>query len=235
VPQLPQVAVLGLDLTGAVALAALIDAGLDATGVGPLDPPAGVFLAGRALVDRWVDSRKAPTADEPVDGAPADFRPVIRHARAADGTPTGFEIIVDGGSLGRWDALVVTPPALAAAGEVIAADTSWYGGVFHPRSVGVHLVGGFRDDIPQADVLAQTLASDLIWARASWVAEYLRGRYLPPPEQEMLDHPELRRTGLFRSGERGYRRALERELRAGRARAAAAGYPLPIPAVSPAR
>jgi hypothetical protein len=56
----------------------------------------------------------------------------------------------------------------------------------------------------------------------------------------MLDRPELRHRGVHGLGLRGRTgrglvRPLERELRAGRSRAAAAGYPLPLPAAAQPR
>ncbi|MBL7502280.1 hypothetical protein I6A84_06665 [Frankia sp. CNm7] len=258
-PQLPRVAVLSPDLTGATALAALVDAGLDATFVGRPTAAAGVLLAKRALTGRWLaevaDEGEEPVPPRQVDEVPADFRPLVTHADAPDGSRRGFGISLAGQALGSWDALVVTAPTVWAATPLITTAAPWYGGVFHSRTDGVFLVGSPkgvpapdggspgrdpRDPPPgppadrRGDTLTAVLAHELIWAQASWIGEYLRGRYLPPARQAMLDHPRLRGTGLRRWGDGGYLRALDRELRAGRARAAAAGYPLPLPAAQPA-
>ncbi|OHV54215.1 hypothetical protein BCD48_08940 [Pseudofrankia sp. BMG5.36] len=249
---------LGADLTGAVALTALIDGGIDAVYVGSPTPAAGVLLAERALASRRVGGRDDDLGESaprtPVDEATADLLPVVSRVGTEDDPGRGFEISIDGRPLGSWDAIVVTVTTVAAVAGVIGVDAPWYGGVFHPRADGVYLVGslegagaaltepgdastrhtGQDDEMPPS-----SLGQQLAWAQASWVGEHLRGRYLLPAYLAMLDHPGLRRVGLRRRGIGGYLRALERELRAGRARAAAAGYPLPLPAstaaASPAR
>ncbi|MBL7492687.1 hypothetical protein I6A60_17705 [Frankia sp. AgB1.9] len=262
-PQLPHVAVLGPDLAGATALVTLVDAGLDATGVGGrLTRPAAELLAAYALTDRWIfpagttepddvtgglmggggppagagpgaGADPAVGADATVGGDPAvGGDPVLTVTRAGSGTGPGrgFAISVGGRPAGRWDAVVVTARDLAAAAGVLAA-APWYGGVFHPVADGVFLLG-----VPDSgQVVRPDGERDLAVtkAQAGWVGEYLRGRYRLPADQAMLDHPGLRRTGL-RRGAAGYLRALDRELRAGRSRAAAAGYPLPLPAAEPA-
>ncbi|OHV37405.1 MULTISPECIES: hypothetical protein [Pseudofrankia] len=258
-PQLPRVAVLGPDLTGAVGLAALVDGGIDATYLGAPTPAAEELLSRRALTARRV-AGPDDHGDEPVSpSAPseggADFAPVVSRAGAREDPRRGFQISLDGRSLGSWDAVVVTAATVAAVRTVIGVDDPWYGGVFHPRADGVYLIGGSGGGGvagaaaggpagPRPAGEAGELAEEdeapasgpggrLVWAQASWVGEYLRGRYLLPAYQAMLDHPGLRRVGLRRRGTCGYLRALERELRAGRARAAAAGYPLPIPAAGP--
>ncbi|ONH33837.1 hypothetical protein BL253_00530 [Pseudofrankia asymbiotica] len=244
---------LGADLTGAVGLAALIDGGIDAVYVGSPTPAAGALLAERSLASRRVGGRDddlgEPAPRTPEDEATAGVLPVVSRVGTRDEPGRGFEISVDGRSLGSWDAVVVTGSTVAAVATVIGVDVPWYGGVFHPRADGVYLVGSLGgtgaaltepagaptrraaedDETPGPDPGRQ-----LAWAQASWVGEHLRGRYLLPAYQAMLDHPGLRRVGLRRRGLGGYRRALDRELRAGRARAAAAGYPLPLPAAAAA-
>jgi hypothetical protein len=257
VPQLPHVAVLGPDLAGATALVALVDAGLDATGVGGrLTRPAAELLAAHALTDRWIfpagttdlddvtgglaggggtpDGGGPPTGTDPVVGTdpPVGGDPVLAVTRAGIGTGPGrgFAISIGGRPAGHWDAIVVTARDLGVAAGVLTA-APWYGGVFHPVADGVFLLG-----VPDSgQVVRPDGERDLAVtkAQAGWVGEYLRGRYRLPADQAMLDHPGLRRTGL-RRGAAGYLRALDHELRAGRARAAAAAYPLPLPAAEPA-
>ncbi len=86
-------------------------------------------------------------------------------------------------------------------------------------------------------------------AQARWLGEYLRGRYLLPPRSVMLAATGA--AGASRSpvgGPRGrwsrprhrggvdaYLRWLAAEVRRGRARAAAARYPLPVPSLLTAR
>ena len=259
-PQLPRVAVLDPDLVGAVTLAALVDGGLDATCLGSPTPAAAALLARRGLTGHRV-SRDGDTATATVaatataagraaGGASPEGTPVISRAAAAGGPARGFTVSIAGRPVGNWDAVVVSSATVTAVTAVIGAGSPWFGGVFHPRADGVYLVGtpgGAADDeTSPADVPAQRhadaaddapgadLDDPLVWAQGSWVGEYLRGRYLLPTYQAMLDRPGLRRGGLRRRGAAGYLRALERELRAGRARAAAAGYPLPLPAHSTA-
>ncbi len=223
---------LGPGLAGATALVALVDAGLDATGVGGRPTPAAAeLLAAHALMERWIPPAVRDATDT-AGGPAAGGAPALTVARVGDasGARGGFEVSIDGQPAGRWDALVVTARDLAAAAGVLTA-APWYGGVFHPVAGGVFLLG-----VPDS---GQVVRPDgerdlaLTRAQAGWVGEYLRGRYRLPTGEAMLDRPSLRRTGV-RRGAAGYLRALDRELRAGRARAAAAGYPLPLPAAAPA-
>lgn len=218
---------LGSDLAGATALVTLVDAGLDATGVGGRPTrEAADLLAAYALTDRWLVPAGAP------GDATGGVDPVLTVTRGAGETEPegGFQISVGGEPVGRWDAVVVTARGLAAVAGVLDA-VPWFGAVFHPVAGGVFLLG-----VPDSgQVVRPDSERDLTVtkAQAGWVGEYLRGRYRLPAGQTMLDHPGLRRTGV-RRGAAGYLRALDRELRAGRARAAAAGYPLPLPAARPA-
>jgi hypothetical protein len=232
VPQLPRVAVLGPDLAGAAALVAFVDAGLDATGVGGEPPPAAAaVLAAHALTDRWLVG--AGRADGAGRTAGDGSTPTI--TRAAGAPVPAFAIRIGGELVGRWDAVVVTAPALAPSGGAGGPDAPRFGGVFHSVADGVYVVGAPDEPAPPPGPPDPTLAR----AQAGWVAEYLRGRYRLPAYQAMAARPSLRRPGLWRGagrrhgGAAGYVRALERELRAGRARAAAAGYPLPLPAAPP--
>ncbi|MBX6388931.1 MAG: hypothetical protein IRZ08_08015 [Frankia sp.] len=258
-PQLPRVAVLGPDLAGAIALAALVDCGLDATGIGGEPTPrAAALLSGNALTARWLAGpelaaaavRLVPPPDAPAVaggtdqiGGPAPAseagggggggmaagggearEPTIglRRVEPEQGTHQGFEVLVSGRPVGVFDAVVVTGSAASAASELAGSAIPWFGGVFHPRADGVYLVGWLPDGSAAEPEVAE--------AQASWVGEYLRGRYLLPSYHEMASRPALRRLPFGRQRGRGYLRALERERRAGRARATAAGYPLPLPA-----
>jgi hypothetical protein len=247
VPQLPRVAVLDPTLTGAVALRELVDGGLDVTGIGQPTEAALDVLRASALTRHWIAGSAAtravpprPWADVPEAGAGAalpagdglaGYHPVVTRAGNDAGPGQGFAVSLDGDALGCWDALVVTPQTAAVVAGVIATGGPWFGGVFHPRSAGVFVVGGEPGSASQ---------HPLVELRARWVGEYLRGRYQLPAYQAMLDRPELRHRGLRGRGPRGRTgrglvRALERELRAGRSRAAAAGYPLPLPAAAQPR
>jgi hypothetical protein len=76
---------------------------------------------------------------------------------------------------------------------------------------------------------AGPVAARIAWEQARWIGEYLRGRYLLPPRSAMLTGLGPRRRTTPGGGAQAYLTALERERHAGRARAAAAGYPLPVP------
>jgi hypothetical protein len=206
VPQLPRVAVIGGDLAGAVALAQLVDGGLTvaafAVTAGPVDPAAAAYLADRGLTDRLIR----------LETGGLDIRP-------SDGARRPFQIWGDGASRGIWDVVVLTPAAADASGPdgLPAAAGHCYGGVFHPDVEGVYRVGAGRPAV--------------VAAQARWIGEYLRGRYLLPARSAMIAHPGLRRYGPRPWAGRRYPARLEGELRRGRARAARAGYPLPVPAV----
>jgi len=231
--------VLGPDLAGAVALVALLDAGLDAHGVGgPLTPAAAALLTTHGRGGRWLTGPDTTagtdtTASAEVVAGSGSGTTTLTVARAAGGAQPeqGFEISLGGRRLGHWDAVVVTARGLVAVAGVVPAAAPWYGGVFHPVADRVYILG-----VPDTGQVAppdgeRELA--FVRAQAGWVAEYLRGRYQLPAYQIMISQPGLRRVGLSRRGAGAYLRALERELRAGRARAAAAGYPLPLPGMSP--
>ncbi len=108
-----------------------------------------------------------------------------------------------------------------------------------PGSTGTADATGSTDapDSPDAVRLAE--------AQARWLGEYLRGRYLLPPRSAMLTAAgaagplrsladDLRDRWLrphHGSAVDAYLRWLEAEVRHGRARAAAGGYPLPVPSL----
>ncbi|WP_131784914.1 hypothetical protein [Protofrankia symbiont of Coriaria ruscifolia] len=98
------------------------------------------------------------------------------------------------------------------------------------------------------DAAGSTDAVRLAEAQARWLGEYLRGRYLLPPRSAMLTAAstprplrslrsladDLRNRRLrphHRSDVDAYLRWLGAEVRQGRARAAAGGYPLPVPSL----
>ena len=171
-----------------------------------------------------VDSRPASVAA--ATGDPARLR-IARTGDAATAAH-GFTISIGGGTIGHWDAVVVAPAGRSAAADLIGAEVPRFGGVFHPVTDGVYLVGAPADGAtePATDVV-------LAKAQAGWIGEYLRGRYALPAHQAMVSRPGPGRGPRARTGD-GYLRAVGRELRAGRARAAAAGYPMPMPAARPA-
>jgi hypothetical protein len=225
VPQLPRVAVIGGDLAGAVALAELVDGGLTAAAFAavtdPADPadPAATYLAARGLGDRLI---RAETGG-------LDIRP-------CDGARRPFQIWVDGAPRGGWDAVVLTPaaPDVSLPDGSVAAAGDRYGGVFHPDVEGVYRVGAGRPagvgPRPGPAIAAVPAVPAVVAAQARWIGEYLRGRYLLPARSAMVAHPALRRYGPRLWAGRRYLARLEGELRRGRARAAQAGYPLPVPA-----
>jgi hypothetical protein len=272
--QLPRVAVVGTGLSSVLALAALVDGGLDAQGVcsADLEPNAVDVLSTRGL-----------------EGRLRRVEAVARFAWLGGGDGGGpFEIVSGGERIGRFDAVVVANSGMAADPDGVGSPSSGsaksraatqtikrrsdeindltrvrtpgpvgragrFGGVFDPDSDGVYLIGGAgpvggrvhgrstgssaaaeRDTVAVRGIAAErdTVAvRELAWAQGSWVGEYLRGRYQLPPRSVMLAHPGLprRRFGWERPGIDGYLARLGRELRRGRARAAAAGYPLPLP------
>ncbi|WP_131769561.1 hypothetical protein [Candidatus Protofrankia californiensis] len=95
------------------------------------------------------------------------------------------------------------------------------------------------------DAAGSTDAVRLAEAQARWLGEYLRGRYLLPLRSAMLTAAstprplrsladDLRNRRLrphHRSDVDAYLRWLGAEVRQGRARAAAGGYPLPVPSL----
>jgi hypothetical protein len=219
VVQLPRVVVLDPTLTGAIALRELADGGLDVTGVGQVTPAAMRVLTDFGLTDRWVTGSAGP-ADQDAAAVMAACHPTVSRIGGAGTAVPGFAVSLDGHLLGTWDAVVVTRRTVDVVADVISTGAPWYGGVFHPQADGVYLVGPDEVDAGRVDLDS----GEITVPQARWVGEYLRGRYLLPAFQAMLDHPGLQRRGL----RRGYTRALDRELRAGHARASAAGYPLPL-------
>jgi hypothetical protein len=212
-PELARVAVIGSGLPAAVALAALVDGGLDAQGVCTATPPpdAADVLTTHGLTERL--HRVAATRGLNV-----------RRRRGGGG---GFDVVADAETIGRFDAVVLADAAGAAPADADPAPggaapggkghAPRFGGVFDPDSDGVYLIGG---------------AGELARAQGRWVGEYLRGRYLLPARSVMLAHPGLPPRGYLGRGRHGdglagYLARLDRELRRGHARAAAAGYPLP--------
>ncbi len=262
VAQLPRVAVLGTGLSSALTLAALVDGGLDAQGVcgADLGPDAVDILSTRGLEGRL------RRVDAPVG---------IAELSSGDGRDSHgpLEIVADGESLGRFDAVVVAyadgmdspvvgePQGTRRIAERADGSNNLtevrtlgaiglarrFGGVFDPDSDGVYLIGAGSPvgvhghgharsgmtSVPGTAAISDMAAGirELAWAQGSWVGEYLRGRYLLPARSVMLAHPGLpgRRLGWEWGGVAGYLARLDRELRRGRARAAAAGYPLPLP------
>jgi hypothetical protein len=216
-PELARVAVIGSGLPAAVALAALVDGGLDARMVCVAAPPpdAADVLATHGLTERL---RRVATATTGLD---------VRRRRDCGG---GFEVVADDETVGRFDAVVLADagPAPAGAAPADAGHAPRFGGVFDPDSDGVYPIGCWD---PAA------AAVELARAQGRWIGEYLRGRYLLPARPVMLANPGLpsrRRLGGGRhgGGRHGdgvarYLARLDRELRRGHARAAAAGYPLP--------
>jgi hypothetical protein len=205
VPQLPRVAVLGAHTAGLAALHGLVDGGMPAVAFGLLDSPADADAPADALAeyaDRFgLDDRvrRAPAPPEVTVPGGGAARFAVR---AGDGPEEPFDAIVAAGA-GYLAA------ALSAAG--LPGAPRLYLGVFHPRDAGIFAVGASG-------------GSALAEAQGRLIGEYLRGRYLPPS-------PPAEGTGWRRPADRAgaYLRALRRELRAGHARAAAAGYPLPVP------
>lgn len=205
-PQLPRVAILGADTAGLAALHGLVDGGMPAVAFGLLDSPAAAlaeYAEEFGLGDRV---RRAPAPPE------VTVRPATRPAMTGPG-PARFTVRAGDGPEEPFDAVVAASDGylaatLGAAG--LPAAPPLYLGVFHPRDAGI-----FAVEAAGGTALAE--------AQGRLIGEYLRGRYLPPsaPGGGNGRRP-AERVGA-------YLRALRRELRAGHARAAAAGYPLPVP------
>lgn len=249
---LPRVAVLGSGVVTNDAIVTLIDSGLDTTGITIDAPPPEALapLAERGQTNRLrvVDAashRSGPRTAESGDGG---FQ-----LRSAPGRLPPWRLTVGGTEIGCWDAVVI---AEASAGLVAeqwvagspdavpdhprepgsatdqGAEPIHFGGVFHPDLEGVFYLGRVPAPGDDSDLGCDRTVGA---AQARWVGDYLRGRYLLPARSVMVARPGLRRRarpplGPSRLGSRGYLRALGRERRRGQARAAQAGYPLPVPA-----
>jgi hypothetical protein len=249
VPQLPRVAVLGAGAAGIAALHGLVDGGLMAVAVdarpagGPdLERTAPPEVA--ALLERYALAERVVPATEPPrvvalgrgPGAAAGRRP--------------FEILAGAGGPGVADAIAVADPALVAAvpggagwaddlflGVFPAAAEGLFGIALDPLTSATRTDGKVRtaDMVRVADIVRTADIVRVAEARGRLLGEYLRGRYLPPP---LPAAPPSRRGGPLgglarrrhdRDPAGTFLRALERETRRGHARAAAAGYPLPLP------
>jgi hypothetical protein len=238
--------VIGSGLSSAIALAALVDGGLDARGVCTAVPPPD---AEDVLTTRGVDER--------LMRLDARVRLDVRSCRDGD---CRFEIVADDETIDHVDAVVLGElggpgSSLAGATPSAGGPVTRFGGVFDPDSDGVYLVGIYPEGMVSPPVPEDGRARDpagspassagsgvaapgeLAWAQARWVGEYLRGRYLLPERSVMLGHPglpaprrlgQLMHLGRERPGVAGYLARLEREQRRGRGRAAAASYPLPV-------
>ncbi|MDX6697721.1 MAG: hypothetical protein QOE65_1118 [Solirubrobacteraceae bacterium] len=103
----------------------------------------------------------------------------------------------------------------------------------------------FHPDIPGVFFLAllQPLGATMPIAevQGQWLADHLRGEYLPPSREAMLADIERERAEMFKRYVRSKRHTMqidfdqymwhvERERRAGAQRAREAGFPLPVPA-----
>ncbi|WP_041253683.1 hypothetical protein [Frankia sp. EAN1pec] len=241
---------------GTAALIALVDGGLDGIGViagDPSSPPAreaartlGEFgMADRlTIVPGPLVLRTGPDGGRPfaldisdpagVGASGADPASVGTSGAAPAGTaPAGVGLADVGLGLARQDAVVFVgapPPAVPPAGDEgepgqVSAPRSWseeyfFAGVFHQEVEGLYRVSA---------------EPELAAAQGRWIGEYLRGRYLLPSRPAMVSAsgrsaggPPADRAGQLRR--RLYLRALTREVRRGHARAASAGYPLPVPA-----
>ncbi|WP_462186508.1 MULTISPECIES: hypothetical protein [unclassified Frankia] len=207
-PGLPRAAVLGLNAAGTAATITLADGGLIVTAFsdGPTPPPSLAELATHGLTDRVV--AVTPNTLRLV-GAATHGPPFEVHG----GPHPGNEARPGDAAhpLGVFEAVVLTGPAArlgpagtgsARFGEVFDLEVPW---LFH--------VAG---------------PAQLAAAQARWIGEYLRGRYTPPSPDEMAARPRLAGRSL-RGGAHGQLASLDRELRAGHARAAEAGYPMPQP------
>ncbi len=225
---------------GTAALIALVDGGLDGVGVlagDPAGPPARE--AARALgefgmADRLIVVPGPLVLQTGADGGGPFELAGVGSARlgAVGALPAGA-----GPGLTRLDAVVFvgTPPTapsatVPSAGDGaepgrVGASRAWsgeyfFGGVFHQEVEGLYRVSA---------------EPELAAAQGRWIGEYLRGRYLLPSRPAMVSAagrltggPPADGAGQVRR--RRYLRALAREVRRGHARAASAGYPLPVPA-----
>lgn len=221
---LPSVAVLGLDAASAAATIALVDGGLAVTVVtpAPTAPDALAALAAYGCADRIVE-----VAADTLRLTPA-APPFAIHGTRTTAVAASTSTFPDrsdepdepaaGETLGSFDAVVLTDGTRGLLAG--AADSPRFGGVFDLATPWVFHVGD---------------APELAGAQGRWIGEYLRGRYAPPEPAAMGAARSAPARGLpWRGGVRAALIELERELRAGHARAAAGGYPLPTPPVPPA-
>ncbi|WP_256788620.1 hypothetical protein [Frankia sp. AvcI1] len=226
---LPRVAVLGVDAATAAATISLVDGGLAvaAFSAGPVPPAAHDRLAAYGCADQVVavspDTLRLLTAGPAappfeVHGVRADPRlpasppsPSAKEAGAGSGAGGGYGAEAGGDLLGVFDAVV------------LGVDTARLGpgGPHSPRFGGVF-------DLAAAWVFHVDGAPELAGARGRWIGEYLRGRYAPPEPAAMSARPALLGRST-RGGVRAELAELDRELRAGHARAARLGYRLPTP------
>ncbi|KJE25116.1 hypothetical protein FF36_00728 [Frankia torreyi] len=218
---LPRVAVLGVDVATAAATISLVDGGLAvaAFSSGPVPPAAHARLAAYGCADQVLAVSPGTlrlTAAGPaappfeVHGVRADPRPSATSAApaaavAAAGAGAGDDL------LGVFDA-VVLGDGTARLGPG-GPDSPRFGGVFDLAAAWVFHVGG---------------PPELAGAQGRWIGEYLRGRYAPPEPAAMSARPALLGRST-RGGVRAELAELDRELRAGHARAAGIGYRLPTP------
>ncbi|WP_261564843.1 hypothetical protein [Frankia gtarii] len=213
---LPRVAVLGMDAATAAATISLVDGGLAVTAYSPghVPPTAHARLTAYGCADRVVavstDTLRlaAGSAAPPfeVHGVRADSQTSAASPDPAAGAEAGD-------LLGVFDAVVL--------GE--GTDRLGPGGPGSPRFGGVF-------DLAAAWVFHVGGSPELAGAQGRWIGEYLRGRYAPPDPAAMSARPApLGRS--MRGGVRAELAELDRELRAGHARAAATGYRLPAPAL----
>ncbi|EIV95713.1 hypothetical protein [Frankia sp. QA3] len=217
---LPRVAVLGVDAATAAATISLVDGGLAvaAFSPGPVPPAAHARLAAYGCADQVVAvspdtlrlAAAGPAAPFEVHGVRADPRTSATSASpaaagAAEGAGAGGDL------LGVFDA-VVLGDATARLGPG-GPDSPRFGGVF---------------DLAAAWVFHVSDSPELAGAQGRWIGEYLRGRYAPPEPAAMSARPALLGRST-RGGVRAELAELDRELRAGHARAAGIGYRLPTP------
>ncbi|MCM3887499.1 hypothetical protein [Frankia sp. R82] len=224
---LPRVAVLGLDAATTAAAVALVDGGLEITvfASAPIPSADVATLTAYGCADRLVAVRAttlrltAAAATAPpyvIDGTVIDG--TVIDGTVIDGTPADQNPPADSAQpLGTFDAVVLnahTEGLLPATS--IAAESTRFGGVFDPQVAWVFHVGG---------------PVELATAQGRWIGEYLRGRYaLPDDPQSGAGALPVVRGRPWRKGIRSALAEVDRELQAGHARAATAGYPLPTPA-----
>ncbi len=204
-----------MDAATAAATISLVDGGLAVTVYSPghVPPAAHARLTAYGCADRVVavstDTLRLAAGSAPppppfeVHGARADSQ-----ASAASAAPAaaGAEA---GDLLGVFDAVVL--------GD--GTDRLGPGGPGSPRFSGVF-------DLAAAWVFHVGGSPELAGAQGRWIGEYLRGRYAPPEPAAMSARPALLGRSV-RGGVRAELAELDRELRAGHARAARTGYRLP--------
>lgn len=179
----------------------LIDGGLEVTlfTTGPAAPDDRALLAAHGHADRIVEVAPAP----------------LRLSMATPAAPP-FEIHASADQLGTFDAIILTADAAQRLLPATArpATARRFGNVF---------------DLDATWVFHLTTPPELAAAQGRWIGEYLRGRYALPPADALDAGLATSRTRTRRPGLHSALADLTRELHAGHARAAAAGYPLPTP------